>query len=38
METFIPNTLNKTYRKMDTSKIKTLGPFAICLRTIIANA
>jgi len=34
METFLPYSLNKAEREMDSSKVQSLGPFAEALREI----
>lgn len=38
LETFIPHSISKAIRERDASKIDTLGPFTITLRSIILGA
>ena len=38
METFISKNLNKAERDLDSSKILSLGPFALALYKIVENA
>lgn len=38
LETFIPNAINQAIRTKDISKLETLGPFAVALRSIVVGA